>query len=140
MGGELALGEPGVSDLERVPMLRGRITRMRDIPVEQLPRPSREGWVLQGDRGITWSASLPKGSRLVAGSWWPADYKGPPLVSLDAEVAGVDRAEGRGMAAARLDDPAQRVVDHAGRPSRLGDDDVASGHCAIGPFLCWTAV
>jgi putative ABC transport system permease protein len=68
-------------------MLRGRITRMRGIPVEQLPRPAHEGWVLQGDRGITWSASLPAGSRLVAGSWWPADYKGPPLVSLDAEVA-----------------------------------------------------
>jgi putative ABC transport system permease protein len=78
---------PGVSDLQRVPMLRGRITRMRGIPVEQLPRPAHEGWVLQGDRGITWSASLPAGSRVVAGSWWPADYKGPPLVSLDAEVA-----------------------------------------------------
>ncbi|HLB79661.1 MAG TPA: FtsX-like permease family protein, partial [Dongiaceae bacterium] len=29
----------------------------------------------------------PDGSRLVAGEWWPADYRGPPLVSLDAEVA-----------------------------------------------------
>jgi len=84
---KLALSEPGVSDLERVPMLRGRITRMNDVPVEQLPRPARAGWVLQGDRGVTWSAALPRGSRLVAGSWWPADYKGPPLVSLDAEVA-----------------------------------------------------
>jgi putative ABC transport system permease protein len=79
--------EPGVSALERVPMLRGRITRLRDIPVEQLPPPAREGWVLQGDRGITWSATLPPGSALTAGSWWPADYRGPPLISLDAEVA-----------------------------------------------------
>jgi putative ABC transport system permease protein len=83
----LVRAAPGASDLERVPMLRGRITRMRDVPVERLPVPKREGWVLQGDRGITWSATLPRGSRITAGSWWPADYKGPPLVSLDAEVA-----------------------------------------------------
>jgi len=83
----LVRAEPGASDLERVPMLRGRITRMGDVPVERLPVPKREGWVLQGDRGITWAATLPRGSRITAGSWWPADYKGPPLVSLDAEVA-----------------------------------------------------
>lgn len=83
----LVRSEKGVSDLERVPMLRGRITRMRDVPVEQIPPPPRGGWVLQGDRGITWSALPPPGSRVVAGSWWPADYQGPPLVSLDAEVA-----------------------------------------------------
>jgi putative ABC transport system permease protein len=83
----LVLGEPGVGEVQRVPMLRGRITRMRDVPVERLPPPPREAWVLQGDRGVTWSATLPPGSRLVAGAWWPADYHGPPLVSLDADVA-----------------------------------------------------
>jgi putative ABC transport system permease protein len=83
----LVLAEPGVSDLQRVPMLRGRITRMKDVPVEQLPPPKHEGWVLQGDRGITWSETLPPGSSITAGAWWPAHYQGPPLVSLDAEVA-----------------------------------------------------
>jgi len=43
--------------------------------------------VLRGDRGLTYSAELPKGSEVVAGEWWPADYKGPPLISLEAEVA-----------------------------------------------------
>jgi len=83
----IAKSEPGLSDLERVPMLRGRITRMKDVPVEKLAPPKHEGWVLQGDRGVTWAATPPKGASLVAGSWWPADYKGPPLVSLDSEVA-----------------------------------------------------
>lgn len=83
----LVRAEPGTSDLERVPMLRGRIVKMKDVPVEQLPVPKREGWVLQGDRGITWSTTLPRGSRVVAGEWWPADYKGPPLVSLEADIA-----------------------------------------------------
>ena len=31
--------------------------------------------------------SLPKGSRLAAGTWWPADYHGPPLISFDAALA-----------------------------------------------------
>jgi len=83
----LVKSQPGVGALERVPMLRGRITAVAGVPVDRLkPRPEAQ-WVLQGDRGITWSAALPPGSRITAGQWWPADYRGPPLVSLDAEVA-----------------------------------------------------
>jgi putative ABC transport system permease protein len=44
-------------------------------------------WVLEGDRGITYSKTLPDGSALTEGQWWPTDYKGPPLVSMEAEVA-----------------------------------------------------
>src|SRR5262249_44248585 len=37
-------------------------------------------------------AAPPHGSRLVAGEWWPEDYRGPPLVSFDAALA-----EGMGL-------------------------------------------
>jgi putative ABC transport system permease protein len=30
---------------------------------------------------------LPEGSTLVSGQWWPKDYKGPPLVSMEADIA-----------------------------------------------------
>ena len=83
---KLVGGFPGVSELRRVPMLRGRITAMNGIPAGKLPR-TGERWVLEGDRGITWSTTVPRGSRIVAGNWWPADYRGPPLISLDREVA-----------------------------------------------------
>jgi putative ABC transport system permease protein len=43
--------------------------------------------VLNGDRGLTYSAQIPQGSEVSAGNWWAADYKGPPLVSLDQRVA-----------------------------------------------------
>ena len=33
------------------------------------------------------SATLPAGSQLAAGTWWPPDYRGPPLVSFDADLA-----------------------------------------------------
>ena len=83
---KLVSGFPGVSELRRVPMLRGRITAMNGVPADRLKPKGDQGWILQGDRGITWSTSVPEGSRIVAGNWWPADYQGPPLISLDHEV------------------------------------------------------
>jgi putative ABC transport system permease protein len=68
-------------------MLRGRITKLKDVPVEQIATPPDHAWVLKGDRGITWSAAQPKGSHLVEGQWWAANYQGEPLISLDAETA-----------------------------------------------------
>ena len=44
-------------------------------------------WALEGDRGVTFAEKLPEGSELVAGKWWPDDYSGPPLVSMEKEVA-----------------------------------------------------
>jgi putative ABC transport system permease protein len=78
---------PTAEGLERVPMLRGRIMKMRDVSVDQIQTPPDHAWVLRGDRGITWSADPPKGSRLVEGTWWDPNYQGPPLISLDAETA-----------------------------------------------------
>lgn len=79
--------QPGAAGLERVPMLRGRIVAVNGVPADRATVSPDSAWVLRGDRGITWSAAPPRGSRLVAGDWWPEDYAGPPLVSLDAEAA-----------------------------------------------------
>jgi putative ABC transport system permease protein len=77
---------PG-STLERVPMLRGRIVAAAGVKAENLKPGEASAWVLRGDRGITYAPALPAGSRLVAGEWWPADYAGPPLVSLENRTA-----------------------------------------------------
>jgi putative ABC transport system permease protein len=78
---------PTLASYREVPMLRGRITAVNGVPAERLtPAPGSE-WVLQGDRGITWGPALPAGSRLAEGEWWPAGYRGPPLVSFEAEAA-----------------------------------------------------
>lgn len=72
---------------EQVPMLRGRITRLNGVPVEQAAIAPEAQWALRSDRGLTYSVDLPAGSSLTAGAWWPSDYQGPPLVSFDAELA-----------------------------------------------------
>jgi putative ABC transport system permease protein len=77
---------PGVRELRRVPMLRGRITAVGGTPSEELEIPPEIEWVFRGDRGLTWSRAPLAGAELSAGEWWPADYDGPPLVSLDSEV------------------------------------------------------
>jgi putative ABC transport system permease protein len=75
------------SVLERVPMLRGRIVAANGITAENLKPGEGSAWVLRGDRGITYAAALPQGSRLAAGQWWAADYSGPPLVSLEERTS-----------------------------------------------------
>ena len=77
----------GFGGLNAVPMLRGRVTHMAGVPAAQLRPPEDVDWVLRGDRGITYSDTLPQGSELVAGQWWPQDYQGPALVSIEDRVA-----------------------------------------------------
>ena len=79
---------PGAGKLEEVPSLRGRIVKIAGQPVTQAMVPSDARWAVDGDRGLTYSATQPEGSRLVAGEWWPPDYRGPQLVSFDAALAG----------------------------------------------------
>src|SRR3546814_20103828 len=69
------------------PALRGSITEFAGQRVDELAELPEGAWVLRGDRGLTYSPALPNGSELGGGAWWAADYKGPPLVSVEQEVA-----------------------------------------------------
>ena len=95
---------PG-TELERVPMLRGRIVSANGIKAEDLKPTSDAAWVLQSDRGLTYTGEIPAGSRVVEGQWWGPDYEGPPLVSFEKKLA-----EGLGL---KLGDPV--VVNVLGR-------------------------
>jgi putative ABC transport system permease protein len=73
--------------LERVPMLRGRIVSANGVPAEELKPPPSAAWVLQRDRGITFTDEVPAGSRVVEGEWWKPNDQGPPLVSFEKKIA-----------------------------------------------------
>jgi putative ABC transport system permease protein len=85
--------QAGDAQIERVPMMRGRLVTLGGRPVSEVKAPEDISWVLEGDRGITYSRTPPEGSRLVQGEWWPEDYRGKPLVSFDRKIA-----EGLGLA------------------------------------------
>ncbi|MDE2364101.1 MAG: ABC transporter permease [Hyphomicrobiales bacterium] len=73
--------------IEEVPMLRGRIVRIGDRSADSIKAGDEAAWVLEGDRGVTFSATPPRGSTVAEGRWWPADYSGPPLVSMEGDIA-----------------------------------------------------
>ncbi|WP_454852461.1 ABC transporter permease [Rhizobium binxianense] len=73
--------------LVEVPMLRGRITAFNGQDVTKLNVPAAGQWVLRGDRGITYSETVPENTVLTEGDWWPKDYGGEPLVSFSSDEA-----------------------------------------------------
>ena len=77
----------GADHGRRVPMLRGRVVRIDGVPVRDAKVAPGSEWVVQSDIGLSYAADLPPNAEIVAGKWWPADYDGPPLVSLAEEEA-----------------------------------------------------
>ncbi|MCX7322670.1 MAG: FtsX-like permease family protein, partial [Hyphomicrobiales bacterium] len=75
------------STVEEVPMLRGRIVGARGVKAEDLKPSTDAEWVLQSDRGISYTDEVPRGSSVVEGEWWPKNYSGPPLVSFEKKLA-----------------------------------------------------
>jgi putative ABC transport system permease protein len=75
--------DPEVEKVDSAPMLRAVVTQINGRPASEVT----DHWVVRGDRGITYAATPPQGTTLVAGEWWAPDYSGPPLVSFAAEEA-----------------------------------------------------
>ncbi len=75
---------PAVSNTETAPMLRGVITQINGKPAREV---AGDHWVVRGDRGITYAATPGPKTRITAGSFWPADYTGPPQISFSAKEA-----------------------------------------------------
>lgn len=82
----LSAEAPGAR-IEHVPMMRGRIVAVKDADIDKTAVAEDAKWALEGDRGVTFSPTIPANSALAEGEWWPADYAGPPLVSLEQKVA-----------------------------------------------------
>jgi putative ABC transport system permease protein len=81
------LAVPGASDYRRIASLRGRITAIKGVPVEQAPVAPEAEWATNGDRALTYADAPPQGTKIARGQWWAKDYSGPPLISLDDDVA-----------------------------------------------------
>ena len=74
-----------------VPALRGAIlaygpqnAMIRVADMKEIPE---EAWPLRGERGLTYSDDVPEGNVVTAGKWWPHNYTGEPLVSIDEKLA-----------------------------------------------------
>ncbi|MEL7302506.1 MAG: FtsX-like permease family protein, partial [Pseudomonadota bacterium] len=75
------------ADVQTAPMLRGRIVELNGVATDKAKAPPEAEWVLRGDRGLSFAETLPKGSTIVSGAWWPANYSGEPQVSFVEDLA-----------------------------------------------------
>lgn len=83
----LVRATPHTDAFEAVPTLRGRITHVNGRDATAALANPNYGWVLRGDRGLTYAATPPVHGQILAGSWWPPDYSGPPRVAIHVDVA-----------------------------------------------------
>ena len=77
----------GEDSLNAQPMLRGRVTAINNLKVENLKINKDVNWVLKRDRAFSWSNKTPKNVKIISGKWWPNDYTGPLLLSIGDKVA-----------------------------------------------------
>ncbi|MFT8776832.1 MAG: FtsX-like permease family protein [Gluconacetobacter liquefaciens] len=83
----LAKAQPSVRTIQQLPSMRTRVVAVDGIPAEQVNATPQTRWALRGDHGLTVAGTPPPGTKLAEGTWWAADYAGPPLLSLDAGLA-----------------------------------------------------
>ncbi len=85
---EMVTSVPSAMEFEATPMLRARIVALNGMSVQEamlLPEPPE---IPDGDRGVTFMAEPPREVTIYDGpDWWPADYSGPQLISLDEDLA-----------------------------------------------------
>lgn len=78
----------GIDVPEFVPLIRGRMTTINGEDVKTRKYPVEDGeWMANREANLTWLVKLGSSNEIVAGDWWPADYQGEPLVSVEEDAA-----------------------------------------------------
>lgn len=78
---------PGVNKVIAAAMIRGRISKIKGVPAEDAPVEPNSRWAIRGERGLSYSATVPENAKITAGEWWAPDHTGDNLVSIDENVA-----------------------------------------------------
>jgi putative ABC transport system permease protein len=80
--------DAGIPVPDFVPLVRGRMTSINGVAVNDRKYPTPGGdWFAKREANLSWAARLSDSNEIVAGEWWPPDYDGPPLASIEEDVA-----------------------------------------------------
>ena len=78
----------GIAAPRFVPLVRARMTTINDESVKTREYPLEDGkWMANREQNLTWAEQLSSSNELIEGNWWPPDYDGEPLVSMEEEAA-----------------------------------------------------
>lgn len=70
------------------PLVRARMTTINGVSVKERSYPDGGGrWFATREQNLSWATRLSDSNEVLEGEWWPPDYEGPPLVSIEEEVA-----------------------------------------------------
>ncbi len=80
--------EAGIAAPDFVPLVRARMSHINGESVKDIEYPTRDGeWFANREANLSWAETMSSSNELIAGEWWPADYDGPPLASIEEEVS-----------------------------------------------------
>lgn len=78
----------GIDVPEFMPLVRARMATINDESVKDREYPTPGGdWMANREANLSWATTLSSSNEIVDGEWWPPDYSGPPLVSVEEEAA-----------------------------------------------------
>ncbi len=78
----------GVMPPDYAPLVRARMTLINGESVKDREYPAEDAqWFVNREQNLSWAEALSSSNELLDGEWWPPDYDGPPLVSIEEEVA-----------------------------------------------------
>ena len=79
----VAIDAPGY-----MPLVRARMSTINGEAVDDREYPTPDGrWFVNREANLSWAAALSSSNEIIEGEWWPEDYAGPALASLEEGVA-----------------------------------------------------
>ena len=70
------------------PLVRARMTLINGESVKERTYPDPQAkWFVNREQNLSWAAELSDSNELVDGEWWPENYAGPPLVSIEEDIS-----------------------------------------------------
>ncbi len=70
------------------PLVRARMTLINGESVKERTYPVPDAkWFVNREQNLSWAAELSDSNELLEGEWWPQNYSGVPLVSIEEDVA-----------------------------------------------------
>ena len=78
----------GVEPPDYRPLVRARMSTINEVSVKEREYPDPGGeWMANREQNLSFAATLSSSNEIIEGEWWPEDYSGPPLVSIEEEAA-----------------------------------------------------
>jgi putative ABC transport system permease protein len=78
----------GIEVPDFMPLIRARMSTINGESVKDREYPTPDGrWMANREANLSFAAKLSSSNEIIEGEWWPEDYAGPPLVSVEEEAA-----------------------------------------------------